>query len=130
MNAALLPPMLAALPPGGTLGPKVPGSGSDLLMLVVAIAALGLVVLGIAMIWLRFRPRHARHHRHHHRSSRTATAPPAPDTPPEDQDENGETSHPHRRRRRRRAHRGRNPTLAETGGLPPPRPEGQTPPGL
>jgi len=29
----------------------------------------------------------------------------------------------HRRRRRRREHRPRNPTLAETGGLPPARPE-------
>jgi hypothetical protein len=31
--------------------------------------------------------------------------------------------HHHRRRRRRREHRPRNPTLAETGGLPPARPE-------
>ncbi|MCX8107768.1 MAG: hypothetical protein N3G20_03080, partial [Verrucomicrobiae bacterium] len=34
----------------------------------------------------------------------------------------------HRRRRRRREHRPRNPTLAETGGLPPPRQTDQLPP--
>ena len=33
-----------------------------------------------------------------------------------------------KRRRRRREHRPRNPTLAETGGLPPVRPEDQPPP--
>ena len=37
---------------------------------------------------------------------------------------------PRRRRRRHRGHRPRNPTLAETGGLPPPRPEDQPPTGL
>lgn len=35
-----------------------------------------------------------------------------------------------RSRRRRREHRGRNPSLAETGGLPPERPEGAAPKGL
>lgn len=32
-----------------------------------------------------------------------------------------------RRKRRRRAHRPRNPSLQQTGGLPPPRPEDQPP---
>ena len=35
-----------------------------------------------------------------------------------------------RRRRARREHRERNPTLAETGGLPPPRPDGCPPAAL
>ncbi|HYE31721.1 MAG TPA: hypothetical protein VEH27_09850 [Methylomirabilota bacterium] len=35
-----------------------------------------------------------------------------------------------RNRRRRRDHRQRNPTLSETGGLPPQRPEGAIPKGL
>src|SRR5687767_5604514 len=34
---------------------------------------------------------------------------------------------PKRKRRRRRAHRPRNPSLQQTGGLPPPRPEDQPP---
>ncbi len=48
------------------------------------------------------------HHRHHHHQS--------------DGTGSGESS-TRRRRRRRREHRPRNPTLAETGGLPPLRPE-------
>ena len=39
-----------------------------------------------------------------------------------------QASHRRRKRRRRREHRPRNPTLAETGGLPPVRPEDQPPP--
>ncbi len=35
----------------------------------------------------------------------------------------------HSRRRRRREHRKLNPTLAQTGGLPPPRPPNQPPRG-
>ncbi|MBI2927313.1 MAG: hypothetical protein HYY24_16585 [Verrucomicrobia bacterium] len=44
-------------------------------------------------------------------------------------DENGHGHHHHRRRRkRRRDHRPRNPTLAETGGLPPVSDKGPTRP--
>ena len=35
--------------------------------------------------------------------------------------------HRRRQRRRRRAHRQRNPSLSETGGVPPPRPDDQLP---
>ena len=35
--------------------------------------------------------------------------------------------HRRRKRRRRRDHRARNPSLSETGGLPPPRPDDQLP---
>lgn len=59
-----------------------------------------------------------------HSSSASAAAP----TPPEnDLAEEQESTHATRERRRkkrrtrRREHRGRNPTLAQTGGLPPPR---------
>jgi len=40
----------------------------------------------------------------------------------------GPLQNPVRRRRRRRGHRPRNPTLSETGGLPPKRPLDQSPP--
>jgi hypothetical protein len=40
----------------------------------------------------------------------------------------GPLQNPVRRRRRRKGHRPRNPSLAETGGLPPKRPLDQTPP--
>ena len=83
-----------------------------------------LVLLWAALIRRRRRRRHANHHRHHH-SKPLDQAPPA---------ETGSDPTPHtasagllpkRRkwRRRRREHRPRNPTLAETGGLPPARNE-------
>jgi hypothetical protein len=40
----------------------------------------------------------------------------------------GERRRRRKRKRRRRDHRPRNPTLEQTGGLPPPRPEDQPPP--
>jgi hypothetical protein len=80
--------------------------------------ALGLVTL-LILAWAVFlrkkrRRRHEHHHSHHH-SSKPAEVAQAPageevPTPPEK----------HRRRRRSgHRHRPRNPTLAETGGLPP-----------
>ena len=65
------------------------------------------------------RRRHSHHHSHQH-SSAPAEAAEAPD-------EARRRSPPQKRRKRRRSrrrHRPRNPTLAETGGLPPVRPEG------
>ncbi len=78
--------------------------------------AILLVVLGVfawAMFWRKPRRRsHSdRHHRHAGGNSRPAVAPDPAD----------EKSGWRRKRRRRREHRPRNPTLAETGGLPPPR---------
>ena len=85
--------------------------------------AIGLVIL-LILIWAIFlrksdRPRHARRHRHHRSPELASVAESSTGeeaAPPED-----------RRRRRRRSgrrHRARNPTLAETGGLPPIRAEG------
>ena len=128
MNAVKLHSMFAALPPESGLGPKVPGSGQDFLMVLVACAAIGLVILLAVTLWLRSRRAHRRHHHHRDRGSARPTTEPAEEV--ETADAVMETEHAHGRRRRRRAHRGRNPTLAETGGLPPPRPEGQVPPGL
>lgn len=127
MNGVMTHCMVAALPPETGLGPKVPGSGQDFLTVLIACAALGLVILGAMTFWLKGRKGHRHHHRRHHRS-------PAPEAGPAEPTEadapEAARSHAHSRRRRRRAHRGRNPSLAETGGLPPPRPEGQVPPGL
>ena len=87
------------------------------------LSAIGLVAL-LLLLWAALvrkkrRRRHSHHHSQHH-SSRPAEVPEAPivqEAPPP----------PVKRRRRRRSgrhHRPRNPTLAETGGLPPVRPEG------
>jgi type VI protein secretion system component VasK len=90
------------------------------LLIFGAIGVVTLLVLGWA-VFLRKRRRHRReHHQSYHHSSRPAepAASPAPGNnaaPPERR---------HRRRRSRHRHRQRNPTLAETGGLPPIRTEG------
>ena len=89
--------------------------------------AIGLVTL-LVVLWALFirrrrRRRRDHHHTHHHSSApaEVVEAPKAPDAP----------DRPYKRRRRRRSghsHRPRNPTLAETGGLPPIRPEDPTEP--
>jgi FtsZ-interacting cell division protein ZipA len=88
----------------------------------IIFGAVGLVAL-LALGWAIFlrkphRHRHSRHHRHLHSSEPTETqvAPNETDAP----------AAPEKRRRRKRSHhrhRPLNPTLAETGGLPPIRPE-------
>lgn len=86
----------------------------------VFIIALALVVTG-AFIWAAFirepGKQHSRHRRHHWRQSKPGKS------------DSSDESHSHRRmsskkRRRRRKERPSNPTLAETGGLPPKRSEG------
>ncbi len=84
--------------------------------------AMGLVTL-LVVLWAIFlrkkRRKHHSHHHEHHHSSRPAEAPEAAK-------EASASSSPEKRRRWRRSrrrHRPRNPTLAETGGLPPLRPE-------
>lgn len=133
MNAPLLPALLASAPapPDATPQIAVPGISRDALLILVVCSGLGVLLLLLAFWWWQSRRRHRRHHHHHHRHRSGTSA--APEIPAEGADaaETGDsTAAHHHRRRRRRSHRGRNPTLAETGGLPPPRPEGQAPPGL
>jgi hypothetical protein len=67
------------------------------------------------------RPWWRRHHSHAHSHSHSHS--PEPGEKSSESSAGGETSEPGKRRRkwrrRRREHRPRNPTLAETGGLPP-----------
>jgi len=140
LASALVLPLFASAGAEVPLPTRVPGTARDTLIVLIAASAVGLVLLGALTLWVKARRshRHHRHHRHHPRQaeSRPMEAPGAaskvtgaaaePDT---DTDTDTDT-HRHRRRKRRRDHRPRNPTLAETGGLPPPRPEGQAPPGL
>jgi len=91
--------------------PLLPGGTREVLIVVGAIAAISIVVVGWAMFV--HKPGRHHHHRHHRKEQRPAT---------------GVSEHqPGRkwRRRRRKDRRPRNPTLAETGGLPPTR---STPP--
>jgi hypothetical protein len=85
----------------------------------IVLVALGVVSAGIWItVWFFGKPRR-RHHRHRHHHGYQASPEPARDQV-EAKDES-EQSHRHRRkwRKKRRDHRPLNPTLAETGGLPP-----------
>lgn len=85
-------------------------------------------LLLLIFIWVVFiRKPHRRHHRHHHHHSHRFGMNPDAEVDDDDGEEEEGQDHKHRHRRRRREHRTRNPTLAETGGLPPVRREG--PPG-
>ena len=93
-----------------------PGTREGLLVF----GALVLVIL-ISVIWAVYFRKPRRHHRHqqHHHSSVAAHETEGLET-----EEGTLSAESRRRRRRRREHRPRNPTLAETGGLPPARTEG------
>ena len=105
-------------------GPVAKNTGL-VFMNLLAILATGLVLGGLSLFWVRFylrkKNRHHHHHHHHHHdlghesdgaANADLTASTGVDTP-------RPGPRPHRRRRRRRDHRPRNPTLGETGGLPP-----------
>ena len=103
----------------------LPGSGRwmglTLRELMLVFGAVGLVVLPVFIWVLYFRKKPHRHsHQHHHHSNNSDEAALS------SMDTESETSSERRyrrKRRRRREHRPRNPTLAETGGLPPLRSE-------
>lgn len=133
MNLLFTLALLASSGAEVPLPPKVPGTARDTLIILIAASGVGLVLLGVFTLWVKRRRSRHRHHRRHHRQHLHVEAPPteaAVSAEAELDSVAGPTSHRHRRRKRRREHRPRNPTLAETGGLPPPRPEGQVPPGL
>jgi type VI protein secretion system component VasK len=94
----------------------------DALILVATLSVIAVTAL-IWAVYVRKRKRRHKHHHHHHNPNRygqiqTDDASAAAD---------GSQMFHKRKGRRRREHRPRNPTLAETGGLPPARGEG--PPG-
>ncbi len=91
-------------------------------VLIILGAVLGVTLL--ALVWAIFLRRQTRrrhsHHRARHHSPESAQSPASP---PDD----AATLSPLKRRKRRRRsrdHRPLNPTLAETGGLPPVRTQG------
>jgi hypothetical protein len=89
----------------------------------IVVGAIGLVTL-LALVWailFRKRGRRRRSHRHsHHHSSTTAESPP---DGPEGEESSSSRKEHRKRRRSRHRHRSLNPTLAQTGGLPPVRPD-------
>ncbi|HOB98468.1 MAG TPA: hypothetical protein PKM43_06925 [Verrucomicrobiota bacterium] len=111
-------------PSGSSDGPawsRVPGLTQDMLV-VLGVGILLLVVLLVWALFLRKRPHsHSHSHSRHHRGIQIEESG-------ESDSDHARHHHRHRRKRRRRDHRMRNPTLAETGGLPPPRSEPHPPP--
>jgi type VI protein secretion system component VasK len=87
------------------------------------LGALGLVTL-LVVLWAILLRRRRRRRRKHHHSDHPSSTPAEVVEAPKVQDA---PARPYKRRRRRRSghsRRPRNPTLAETGGLPPVRLEG------
>jgi len=94
------------------------GTLEDVMLVMAVIFCLLLVLL----FWAKYLRKRSRHHSSGRVDSHVIEGEGAGS-------EGGSHHHRHRRHRRhRRNHRPRNPTLAETGGLPPPRPEDHPPP--
>jgi hypothetical protein len=114
-------PLFAQLEGLNPLNPTAPvskGSGmvfKDVLLIIMIGLALGLILLLFARIYVR----RSKERRHERRTDSPRTVLPEDD---EDEGHHHGRRRRHRRRRHRRDHRLRNPTLAETGGLPPPKP--------
>jgi FtsZ-interacting cell division protein ZipA len=94
----------------------------------IILGAVALVAL-LALVWAAFfrkprRHRHSHHHHHHHHHRHHHSDEPS-ERPIAPNEADASVPQERRRRRRRSHHRPRplNPTLAETGGLPPIRPE-------
>ncbi len=106
----------------------IPGSwhwmGLTLKELLMVLGAVAVVTL-LLFIWaayFRKRPHRHSHHHHHHHSDDAEEASNSDSAVDSEWLGSGDRRY-RRKRRRRREHRPRNPTLAETGGLPPVRSE-------
>ena len=119
----LLPLILLQIPnPVDGLGTR----GRIILTDVLLILGAGILLSMVLVVWaVRYVQRGRRRRRHHHQS-RPAI--------PEHSVDSGKASRRRRHRRRRRRsgqeHRPRNPSLAETGGLPPVRSEDSSAPPI
>jgi type VI protein secretion system component VasK len=84
--------------------------------------SLGLVTL-LVLLWAVFLRKRRRRRRLHHHSHQHSPGPAEVPESPREESAPAPEEKRRRHRRSRRRHRQRNPTLAETGGLPPIRPE-------
>ena len=96
---------------------KVPGMFASDLILVIGLAAL---LFGGLITWIVF-IRGPRKHPSENRNLPQASNPKVTVT------DDGRERHRKKHRSRRRDHRQRNPTLSQTGGLPPPRDPEESP---
>ena len=109
---------LEELAPSKTLGKTGGMLVRDMFLIGGALLVLSLVLV----FWARSVTRRRRHRRH------ASSRPETTSTASRDVASEGREHRHHRRRRQRRDHRGRNPTLEETGGLPPLRNESSATP--
>jgi len=91
-------------------------SVKELAILLGAVTTVTLLLV-IWAVYFRKKPRRHHHHHHDHDSSSEEVEPAKYSDAGSAEGESGRRYR--RKRRRRRDHRPRNPTLAETGGLPP-----------
>ena len=112
----------AAVEPFDTVLPRIKATGPALREWGLLLGAI-LVIATIVILWIVFSGKSRRHaaRREERRQRRRAFRQAATETEQRSEKSSG------RRRRRRRHHRPRNPTLAETGGLPPMRGDDQQP---
>jgi hypothetical protein len=111
--------VLEELAPDKALGKTGGMLVRDILLIVGTLLVLSVILI----VWARSASRRSKHRLHRSRST--------PRNPPSGEVPGGSREHRHHRhRRQRRDHRGRNPTLDETGGLPPMRSESSSTPSL
>jgi type VI protein secretion system component VasK len=119
MSGMWSPMLLQVLNPVGPVEP-VGRAGGMILRDILLVVGLGLGLSLLLVWWARIYVRRMRRHRHR---SQPAILQRAAECEEAGADDRSRRRHHHRRRRRRhREDHGRNPTLAETGGLPPIRP--------
>jgi len=97
----------------------------------VVLTVLGTIILAIA-IWANYfrqSPKTRRRREHRHALEKSAETTRQANLQGDEALATADSGRARRKRKRRREHRPRNPTLAETRGLPPPRPEGMSPRG-
>ena len=118
--------MLAQLDGLNPLNPTAPVGRTTGLLLkdVMVIVATGLILAVVLILWARHYVRRRKRSRRNPHHDRAADSSLTPSVPLAGEGEEPQHRRRRRKRRRRRDHRSRNPTLAETGGLPPAKPEG------
>jgi len=89
----------------------------------IVLGAIGLVTL-LALAWAVFLRKRGRRRRSQHHAHRHSSAPAESLKTPNGEAPTASRQERRKWRRSRRRHRSRNPTLAQTGGLPPIRSEG------
>jgi len=104
-----------------SLGGRMPPESEDVLIVLGAIAAVALIVFFCVLVFRKDEKHRHKHHHHRHQQHRKSYREALQKT-------TSDIKQLIRQRRSRRGHRPINPTLAQTGGLPPIHEPGKPPP--